>query len=117
MTYNDLTSALRYTSGPKLGMMLATFWVVFWRAWQMTLSAPLRLARYLRANKRYTWLEYFLTIILVGLVLGLGYGLDDFFLRGNGIVLWTTVLIWIVPCMIGYGLACWWNIDDFEEDD
>lgn len=116
MTYDELTSALRYTNSPKLGMMLATVWVVLWRAWQMTLSAPLRLARYLRTVKRYTWFEYFLTILWWGFAAAAGLGLGNL-LNGNPTFLLIVVLIWTVPCMLWYVPANWWDIDDFEEDD
>lgn len=116
MKYDQFAYALRSSSGPMLGMKFATFWVVLWRAWRKTFSAPFRLARHLLTAERFSWLEWLLTVLWYGFVVSLGFGLSKL-LGGDQMFLRIVVLTWIVPCMVYYGLTEWWDVEDDEDED
>ena len=116
MKYDTFAYALRSSNEARLGMKLATFWVVLWRAWRQTFSAPFRLARHLFTVKHYTWLEWLLALLWWGFAAVAGFGLGDL-LNGDPMFLQIVVLVWTVPCMIYYGFTEWWNIEEDEDED
>lgn len=116
MKYDQFAYALRRNDGPKLGMKLATFWVVVWRAWRKTFSAPFRLGTHLLWVKRYSWLEWFLAFLWCWFAVSIGFGTSNLF-NGDPTFLRIVVLVWTVPCMAYYGFTEWWNIEEDEDGD
>lgn len=116
MKYDQFAYALRSSNGPGLGVKLATFWVVLWRAWRQTFSAPFRLAKHLFTVKRYSWLEWLLTVLWYGFGMSIGFGIVTL-LSGDETFLRIVVLVWTVPCMVYYGLTEWWSVEEDEDED
>jgi hypothetical protein len=116
MKYDQFAYALRRNDGPSLGTELATFWVVLWRAWRKTFSAPFRLGTHLLWVKRYSWLEWLLTFLWCLFVVSIVFGIGTL-LYGDPTFLRIVVLVWTVPCMAYYGLTEWLNILDDEDED